>query len=616
MSLFGIVTVIFAENMVAIFGLAAFAYLLREYSRRKRRFLLFFALQQLLTALSFISLFIGQVASIFFTAAHGEAFTAFFWMFFALEPVLLALVGTEVFFKDKVSIRNGLTGAASILALVFFLLTPKSVVMISDFAVPDVSVIGGWPLLGFWVIANLSLLFFPRLAVRRGAAFREVGSEIWLAAGGLFGLLSLAITLFALICDLPAVFGAVLILLAARSVTLFFGGAALDRSDRQTRLNPALIFRRSIIMKFSLLNALLFWTLSFLIVLSIVDYFSLVGQLGSHDILRSTIAVVSIVSILASVFTAITIVAALALFRPLMELRDAARRTEKGQYDARVLYDAQDDLGELARAFNRMVAAVGDRTQRLKRTLQEERDFMIHTAHEMRTPLNIFRWTTEMMSGGDTGRLTREQSELVEQMHQTTMRLLALVQNLSDAAGLEGGQLLIKRDFHAVEEAVDEATGILVLRAHEKGIKLQWSRPRKALPKAYCDRDRLVQILLNLVSNAVKFTQRAGRIEVRVSERDDSGPGGTKGRWIEVEVEDNGRGIPVKEQARIFTRFFRSPEVVKQEIEGTGLGLYITKDLVERHGGRIWFESKEGAGTTFHFTLPVEKEGTASETKT
>ena len=331
----------------------------------------------------------------------------------------------------------------------------------------------------------------------------------------------------------------------------------------------------------------------------------------------TTIRIVGLVSVMVFLVTIILLclMAFLVIFalKPLDQLRQAAKRVEEGRYDFRASEGSSDELGDLARAFNRMAKAVGQQTTQLQNTLEEEQEFLMHTVHEMRTPLNIFRWTTEMMRYGDTGRLSREQMELVEQLHQTTGRLLTMVQNMSDVAMLDRGQLPLKMDFAAIEDIVDEAAGQLAVKIREKNLILHWNRPEKPLPKVFCDRELVVQVLANLLSNAVKYTRIGGHVEIGLSERTDSGPGGQPGRYLEVSVEDNGRGIPTELHGRVFSRFFRAAEVVKDEIEGAGLGLFISRAIVERSGGRIWFESRTGAGATFRFTVPLDKKLTGPD---
>lgn len=321
-----------------------------------------------------------------------------------------------------------------------------------------------------------------------------------------------------------------------------------------------------------------------------------------------TLSLILLMNLLALIVLTLVLFTVLgALLKPIQELRAAAAAVEREDYSRRIIYDSSDEIGETAAVFNKMSSTIADRTAKLREALRQQMDALTHTAHEMLTPLNVLRWTIDLMRFGDTGRLNRQQLELVEQMHQTNRRLVGLVQNLLEVSKLEQGRLVLKKSVFAVEDAIDEAAGIISIKAREKNIELAWRRPRKALPKVRGDQDRVVQILLNLLSNAVKYTDIGGRVSVSVGEAGQAAPDGPQGRFIEVAVRDNGRGITEADQKRLFERFFRAASVIKDDIEGTGLGLHIVRGLVEMHGGRIWVESESGSGSTFRFTLPTVK---------
>lgn len=321
------------------------------------------------------------------------------------------------------------------------------------------------------------------------------------------------------------------------------------------------------------------------------------------------IAVVTVLVVLAVVFmTGILLFGMTVVLRPIRELRQAAHRVAKEErYDMRVGYRSPDELGQLAEAFNSMEATIADRTERLKVALREQQDFLDHTTRELRTPLNIFRWTLELMRFGDTGRLNKEQLELVEQLHQTNERLTKMVQNLQDAIRLDQRKLVLRVEDVSVEDVIDEVAGAFAVASRKKGIALHWNRPKVAMPRAYADRQYLSKVVGNLLGNAVKYTPQYGHIEIDLEEAEEASPGGKKGRFLTVTVEDNGIGIPKAEIARAFTKFFRASNVSESEIEGTGLGLFLAKEIVEMHGGSIWLESREGVGTKISFTVPTSR---------
>jgi signal transduction histidine kinase len=324
--------------------------------------------------------------------------------------------------------------------------------------------------------------------------------------------------------------------------------------------------------------------------------------------------IISLVAVLT--LFAVILITALLLFgmtvalRPIRELRAAAARVERDEYDHRVKYASPDELGQLATAFNRMLETIGERTRSLKTAVRERQDFLDHATRELRTPLNVFRWTLDVMRFGDTGRLTKEQMELIERLHQTSLRLTKLVQNLQDVTLIDRGRVTLKKAMLSVEDVIDTVAGQVAMEARKKGIELRWNRPETQLPKVPADGMYLEKIILNLVMNAIKYTQQNGFVEVRVGEEEAVRQDGLKGRFVKVEVQDNGIGIPDDDSVRIFSRFFRATNITGFEVEGTGLGLYMSKRLVELHGGHITLESREGVGTTVAFSIPVEDDET------
>jgi signal transduction histidine kinase len=321
----------------------------------------------------------------------------------------------------------------------------------------------------------------------------------------------------------------------------------------------------------------------------------------------SSVAFVSFLVITGAILTLIVIYFLLArVLRPIRALRDAAEHIEKERYDVRIDYKGTDELGELAASFNRMQDTIARRTGELKTALREQQDFVDHTARELRNPVNIFRWTLELMRFGDTGRLNKDQLELLEQLHQTNERLLKVVQNLQDAVRIDQGKFTLKFRTVVMEDVIDEVAGMVAVRARGKGVTLHWNRPSKPLPAVRADSVYLLKIVHNLVSNAVKYTLKGGHVEVAAEVVDEASPGGKKGTFVRVNIEDNGIGIPQAEQGHIFERFYRAKNAIEGEIQGTGLGLFIAKHVIERHGGAVWFRSREEVGTTFSITIPID----------
>jgi PAS domain S-box-containing protein len=221
-------------------------------------------------------------------------------------------------------------------------------------------------------------------------------------------------------------------------------------------------------------------------------------------------------------------------------------------------------------------------------------EFVSLVSHELRTPLTSIRGYLELVLDGAAGSLTEEQDRFLRVVERNADRLLGLVGDLLFVAQVDAGRLPVEFDDLDLALVAAECVDGVRPAAEAKGLELIVDAPPLA---ARGDRGRLDQLLGNLVSNAVKFTPGGGRVTVRVSAQDESAL---------IEVSDNGIGVPEAELDELFTRFFRSSTATESAIPGTGLGLVIAKAIAEAHGGQIAVESREGVGTTFKVTLPLE----------
>ncbi len=251
--------------------------------------------------------------------------------------------------------------------------------------------------------------------------------------------------------------------------------------------------------------------------------------------------------------------------------------------------------------------------------LRKEREFVSVTVHELKAPLGITKWSLEMLRGGKPGKINKNQLELIDQIYRGNERLLILVRDLLDLAKLQEGKFDVKPSAIKLETVIkDVATGFKV-EAEKKKLRLAIPKFNGQLPKISGDPNRVAQVITNLVSNAVKYTPERGKIIIEIKNL--SGPRlrrlgkkiatanilntNNKKGYLVLAVKDTGMGISKEEQKKLFTRFFRGKSVLKSKAEGTGLGLYITKTIVELHKGDIWFTSQPGKGSTFYFSLPI-----------
>jgi signal transduction histidine kinase/putative methionine-R-sulfoxide reductase with GAF domain len=234
-------------------------------------------------------------------------------------------------------------------------------------------------------------------------------------------------------------------------------------------------------------------------------------------------------------------------------------------------------------------------------------DFVSFVAHELKNPMTSIKGYTELLAGGKVGAITDMQANFLNTIRSNVERMSTLVSDLNDNSKIEAGRLRL--DFKAVDasEVVEEAVRSTRRQIEDKKQTIEVKIAEK-LPLVWADRTRVSQVLINLVSNAHKYTPEGGDVIVGAEATHNQWDPEGAARVVHLWVRDNGIGIGVEDQQKIFQKFFRSDDQKAREAPGTGLGLNITKSLVEMQGGRIWFESEYRKGATFHFTIPVAEE--------
>ncbi|MFA5207620.1 MAG: ATP-binding protein [Candidatus Paceibacterota bacterium] len=223
-------------------------------------------------------------------------------------------------------------------------------------------------------------------------------------------------------------------------------------------------------------------------------------------------------------------------------------------------------------------------------------EFVSIAAHQLRTPLSAIKWTLRMVLDGDTGTVSPEQRELLEKTYVSNERMINLINDLLNVSRIEEGRFLYKQEPASLEEIVSTVIDSSQELLKMKKMALSFERPKEILPTLSVDREKIELAVQNLLENAVKYTPEGGKITVSL-EKDSHD--------VIFKIKDTGVGIPAAQHERIFTKFFRGDNVIRMETEGSGLGLYTTRNIIEAHKGKIWFDSKEGAGTTFTFTIPI-----------
>jgi len=233
-------------------------------------------------------------------------------------------------------------------------------------------------------------------------------------------------------------------------------------------------------------------------------------------------------------------------------------------------------------------------------------EFVSFVAHELKNPMTSIKGYAELLAAGAVGSINDMQSNFLSTIRSNIERMKTIVEDLNDNSKIEAGRLRLEYKAVDFNEAVDDVIRSTKSQIEEKKqtIEVQF---RPDLPKIWADRNRLIQILVNLVSNAHKYTQESGHILVSAEKSPNIwDPGGAR-EVVHIWVKDDGIGISPEDQVKVFQKFFRSEDDQARRSPGTGLGLNITRSLIEMMGGKIWFESEFRKGTTFHFTLPASE---------
>jgi len=302
-------------------------------------------------------------------------------------------------------------------------------------------------------------------------------------------------------------------------------------------------------------------------------------QTAVNEILTFAVAAAFLAAVAVSLFTARRIVG------PVRAMTAASEHIAAGHYEQRVQVPSPDELGAMARAFNRMAAA-------LEQTERRRMELIGDVAHELRTPLSSIRG---VMEGLVDGVLPHEPDTFLN-VQRDVARLQRLVQDLEALSRAEAGQTPLVPGPVATTDLIRAVAERLRPQFEDKGVDLDLELAVD-LPPVIADRERVTQVLLNVLGNALQYTPAGGRVTVRAY---------LQGRELAIAVQDTGLGIAPEHLPHVFERFYRVDKSRSRAGGGSGIGLTIAKHLVEAHGGRIWAESPgPGQGSSFTFTLPL-----------
>ena len=297
------------------------------------------------------------------------------------------------------------------------------------------------------------------------------------------------------------------------------------------------------------------------------------------------LGIVFLIVFAASLFLAAYVV------RPVKKLRERAERVAQGNFDEGVSIKTGDELEELGESFNDMV-------QGLKELQALKDEFVFIAAHELRTPVAAMKGYLSLILDGTTGGVNDATKQYIEKVIASDNRLVQLVNDLLEVARSEAGRLTVAVSPIDITQPIHGVLDELKSLADQKSVTMVY-QPDTSIPKVLADADRIKEVMVNLVGNAIKYMGGPGTVTITHE---------VQGGVLLTHVADTGLGISPEAQKKLFEKFYRVQTEKTRDITGTGLGLFIVREIVEKMGGKIWATSEEGRGSTFSFSLPITAE--------
>jgi len=276
------------------------------------------------------------------------------------------------------------------------------------------------------------------------------------------------------------------------------------------------------------------------------------------------------------------------------QLAEALERANAALAEAKAKLERQEwGINKTNDAIRFLYKELEEKNRRLKDLDRMKSDFISTVSHELRTPLSNIKDGVGIVLDKITGNINENQKRTLDSARNNIDRLERTINNLLDASKIEAGKMELNRKELDLADLIRQAILPFGAKAQMKGVSLETDLPKKKI-NAYIDRDKMIQVFTNLIANAIKFTEK-GYIKISGSEKKEG---------IECSVADTGIGIPKEDLSRVFDKFQQFGRGPETQDKGTGLGLSIVKSIIEMHRGRIWFESEQGRGTKFIFSIP------------
>lgn len=286
--------------------------------------------------------------------------------------------------------------------------------------------------------------------------------------------------------------------------------------------------------------------------------------------------------------------------KPTLKFTELVEAVGKGDLKARPPIPAYGEMTNLSEDFSIMIDRLREAREKEQAVNRLKTEILSIAAHNLRTPLTAAKWSLRMILDKELGEIaTPEQKKMLGNIYTSNENMISLINDLLDVGRIEEGQFNYSWSYNNIGEVVNTVMESSGSKTGRSGLKVVYHRPEKPLPKIRMDLQKMVSVVGNLLDNALKYTPE-GKVEVSIFYKEDP-------PRVVFEIKDTGIGIPKIEQKKLFSKFFRASNVLGLDIRGTGLGLFIAKEIVKKHKGKVWFKPRKEGGSIFGFSLPVEK---------